>query len=231
MKLVIYLALFIFILYYLDNVSENFSDKYHSFEIKNEVNQYDVLDTDKIRSILEYKNLDNVKPDDTKEMDIYKNISWEVKPIMFDIFNNDPPINKQEEIEESNSDQKSVQKSKNLMELIQLVKIDNMIYKLLGAAYNEYFNQYFLIYEIPMKENSVKLQNSNNDVFNNYMNEKDSMEKYQNLYGYFLGKVNNKTKEVEPIHKFGPRTKIEINDVIYLALGTFQLGPLTIKKI
>ena len=233
MKLIIYLILFIMILYYLDNV-ETFSNtkKYHPFEFKNEVTQFDVLKSDKIKSILEYKDLNKVAPVDMIDMNMYGSLPWVVKPVMFDIFNNDPPVEKQEGKEEPKNEIK--QEATSLMDKIRVINMNNMEYTLLGTASNEYYNQYFLIYE-----NIVQVQPSqpktSDDKFNNYINERNDMNQHPRLYRYFLGKVNrnrqNTEQTIEVIHNIGPRSKIELNDVINLSLGTFQLGPLVVKKI
>ena len=94
---------------------------------------------------------------------------------------------------------------------------NNNKYLFLGMAYNEYYNQYYLLYEYEVQS----------DISN--ILEKEQM-KYLNykIYNYILVKINKSKPEI--IHAIGPRTKININDVVYLSYGTFQLGPLVIKN-
>jgi hypothetical protein len=37
--------------------------------------------------------------------------------------------------------------------------------------------------------------------------------------------------KINIVHRIAPRNKIEIGDVVYLSMGTFELGPLNIRKI
>ena len=49
------------------------------------------------------------------------------------------------------------------------------------------------------------------------------------IMSYVLVTFNN--DKINIIHRIAPRNKIEIGDVVYLSMGTFQLGPLNIKPL
>jgi hypothetical protein len=93
---------------------------------------------------------------------------------------------------------------------------DEIKYNLLGYAINKYYDQNYLIYEYHITEN------------NNYY-LKDNLEFLESqLYKYVLVKTRDDKSEV--IHVFGPRSKINIGDIVNLSYGVYQLGPLEIKK-
>ena len=75
-------------------------------------------------------------------------------------------------------------------------------YYLLGKAINEYYNINYLIYESPVKYNSV--------------------------YNYLLVSIIDNKQIIK--HTINLRDKININDTIYLSENTFQLGPLLIMS-
>jgi hypothetical protein len=87
-------------------------------------------------------------------------------------------------------------------------------YKLVGVASNQYYNQYYLLYENEIKAKDTPFLRNNFKYI-----------KY-NIYHYALVKIENGKQVV--IHAFGPRSKIEINDIVNLSVGNFQLGPLLI---
>jgi hypothetical protein len=76
-------------------------------------------------------------------------------------------------------------------------------YKFKGLVANEYYKQYYVLYEKEYKN------------FN--MDDK--------LYRYILVKKNPEGNYVI-VHEIPPRAKIEIGDSIYFSYGNFQLGPL-----
>ncbi len=98
------------------------------------------------------------------------------------------------------------------------IKYNNLTYKLLGIAANEYFNQYYYLYEY---ETKIKIDNIEPREELKYINNK--------VYEYLLVKIHNDKPEV--VHYVGPRNKIQVNDIVYFSMGIFQLGPLVIKKI
>jgi len=105
----------------------------------------------------------------------------------------------------------------NFDSIPQVVEHEKNKYKLVGSASNPYYYQYYLIYErkVDTKENLE-------------MREELQFINYQ-VFEYLLVKMNKLNPEIA--HHIGPRVKINLNDTIYLALGTFQIGPLIIKSI
>ena len=117
------------------------------------------------------------------------------------------------------------------MDKIKEFEVNGKKYNLIGTASNEYYNQYFLIYEREVPAENVNKEFTPDDKFSNYFREKDNMDEVNNnkLYEYILGKVNKDQPEV--IYNIGPRSKISSKDVVYFSLGTFQLGPLVVKPL
>ena len=97
--------------------------------------------------------------------------------------------------------------------------IDNNIkYHLLGVAYNHVYNQYYLIYE------SIKRQNDDNLIL------KDNMSNMKlQLYDYALVQIENNKEVIKYI--FGPRDKINYNDIVHFHKGFIKLGPFIINNI
>ena len=95
--------------------------------------------------------------------------------------------------------------------------INNETYNLMGLAINEYYNQYYLLYESNPAPNNNIILGENLSYLNYHINS------------YVLAKMHDNKPEV--LHNIGPRAKININDVVYLSAGTLQLGPLVIKSI
>jgi hypothetical protein len=91
-------------------------------------------------------------------------------------------------------------------------------YKYLGTATNVYYNQYFYIFENNIEQDTKKMQ----------VEEELKYIKNNKIYQYLLVKMH-KDNDPQIIHWVGPRNKININDVVYLSLATFQLGPLVIN--
>lgn len=256
MKLIIYLILFILLLYYLDN-KEKFAsiDKYKEFNDTNEITQYDILNSDKIKSILEYKDLNNIQPNDMNGIDLYKNKYWIMNDKGFsDIYNYESAVTKEpsmaaaapkeeppkeeppkeeppkEVTKEAPKDIPKEAPKESLMDKIKEFEVNGKKYNLIGTASNEYYNQYFLVYEREVPAENVNKEFTPDDKFSNYFKEKDNMDELNNkLYEYILGKVNKDQPEV--IYNIGARSKISTKDVVYFSLGTFQLGPLVVKPI
>lgn len=250
MKLIIYLILFILLLHYLDNKEQFTSTKtYKDFNDMNEVNQYEVLKSDKIKSILEYKDLNNIQPNDMDGIDMYKDKLWVIKNKGFsDIYNYESVVTKEVGAKVAPVEAAPAAATATpvaaiaatvvttaapkmvLLDKIKSLEVKDKKYKLIGTASNDYYNQYFLLYEREVPAVNVNKEFTPDDKFSNYFREKDNMDELNTkLYEYVLGKVKKDTPEV--IHMIGPRNKINIKDVINLSLGTFQLGPLVIKPI
>jgi hypothetical protein len=98
------------------------------------------------------------------------------------------------------------------------IDYNDNIYSLLGLAENKSYRQYYFIYE--SKVNSSRT--------NTLINEELKYNNYQ-IYEYILVKYDANTPQV--VHYIGPRNKINIDDIVYLSLGSFELGPLIIKPI
>jgi hypothetical protein len=77
---------------------------------------------------------------------------------------------------------------------------------------------YYFIYELKVSSSRTNTLISEELEYNTYQ-----------VYEYILVKYDGNTPKV--VHSIGPREKININDVVYLSLGTFELGPLVIKSI
>jgi len=75
-------------------------------------------------------------------------------------------------------------------------------HKFKGMISNEYYNQFFVLYE----------------------KEYDNLNLSEKLYTYILAK--NIDNELTIIHRIPPRHKIMFGDTIYFSYGNFQLGPL-----
>ena len=98
------------------------------------------------------------------------------------------------------------------------IEVDMKIYKLLGYAINENYNQYYLMYEYEITDPLYETTVSNDMKFLKVK-----------LYKYALVKMDKKTPHV--LHKIGAREKINLGDFVYLSYGVFQLGPFRIDKI
>ncbi len=115
-------------------------------------------------------------------------------------------------------DTKQIIESKKLTDntpkVSETMLINDTNYNLLGIASNEYYNQYYIVYEAESQEE--------NDIIENerltYLNYK--------IYTYILVQFDKGIPNVK--YFFGPRTKINVNDVVTLCQGPIQLGPLRI---
>ena len=114
-------------------------------------------------------------------------------------------------------------------------------YNYFGIAYNEFYNQYYLLYETEFNENIYNKENTtfinSGDMQFNTVNvnpdvvdSKNSEYLLSKLYQYILVKVDQKDNSTKIIHRVAPRSKININDIIYFSYGEFQIGPLVIKE-
>ena len=98
------------------------------------------------------------------------------------------------------------------------IKNDGLKYNLLGYVYNTAYRQYYLIYEAVYKQLNTNLV---------YREKLDSMD--VQAFNYALVKIEKSIPVIKYI--FGPRNKININDVVYLSQGSLQLGPLIVDNI
>ena len=179
---------------------------------------------------------------DNNPLDLYADQYWEVKPNFSDIFNNQDIIKNI-----SNADSKMPSNAPNTIssntislktEKIEIPKEikdtwqnQDLTFKFLGSAINDYYKQYYLIYESKIDE--AKLKDTNKIIaqlpaISNFVQNQLGELNYQ-VYMYALVKMDKNKPVIK--HIFGPRNKIEINDVTYLSQGVFELGPLNIQKL
>jgi hypothetical protein len=240
MKLYIYILLLVLLIIYINrqsNYLENFTDddfKAHRYDAPD---QYKVLKTDKVKPIQIDANSNQIPGFNSDELAIYSDKYWFVKNVGFsDIYNyedaggeviykvangldfDDKLQLQKPKLEETNQETKIVNRETKEKVPIEL-KYKNDNYNLLGTAINSYYNQYFYIFE-----NQVKQK-----VDNLLLEEELRFMKDETIYQYVLAKIHNNAPVI--IHWIGPRNKINLGDVTYLALATFQLGPLSIGRI
>ena len=87
------------------------------------------------------------------------------------------------------------------------INYNNNTFKFIGTANNNYHNQKFFLYEL------IK---TNHDSLN------------KKIYYYIFVVFDNEQYIIQ--QEFGPRTKINIGDIIYLLNGINQIGPYIIIK-
>lgn len=118
-----------------------------------------------------------------------------------------------------------MEKKKELNNFIIPRKIndDGVVYNLLGYATNDHYDQRYVIYESSEITDPTNLKNAIPTL-----NENMEWMKTK-IMSYVLVTFNN--DKINIIHRIAPRNKIEIGDVVYLSMGTFQLGPLNIKRL
>jgi hypothetical protein len=237
MKKYIYIVLFAILLLYINSHSKCLNEKFtdtKKFTNITAPSPYNVLKTNKVKPILIEGNSELVPGYDINSNDIYSEKYWIIKSKGFsDIYNYEDEsklhlfLNNSEDqtnkkvVQETNK--KVVQETnKNKQEKIsgppKTHKYENNDYNLIATASNDYYNQYYYLYEYLTKQN-VKLDYEENlkYITNNQ------------VYEYLLVKIRKNKLEVS--HYIGPRNKININDIVYFSLGNFQLGPLKIKKL
>lgn len=130
-----------------------------------------------------------------------------------------PQIQKKESSNQFNLDNASkvdpsLYKNKYPLEIIY----KNQTYNLLGFTYNTFYEQYYLIYEFKIR------QNNHNLVFREVLDNLNIQ-----VYKYALVKNENNNHIVKYV--FGPRSKVNINDIVYFNKGIIQIGPLLVGKL
>jgi hypothetical protein len=100
---------------------------------------------------------------------------------------------------------------------------DGVVYNLLGYATNDHYDQRYVIYESSEITDPTNLKNTIPTLNENMQWMKTK------IMSYVLVTFNNDIINI--IHRIAPRNKIEIGDVVYLSMGTFELGPLNIKRL
>ena len=235
MKKYIYIVLFAILLLYINYhskcLNENFTD---TKKINNITapSPYNVLKTNKIKPILIEGNSELVPGYDTNSNDIYSEKYWIIKSKGFSDIYNYEDESKLHLFLKSNLEEQTNNKTKQeklsgplktfkqakLSGPLKTFKYENNEYNLVATASNDYYYQYYYLYEFLTKQN-VKLDYEENLEY----------IKNNQVYEYLLVKIRKNKLEVS--HYIGPRNKININDIVYFSLGNFQLGPLKIKKL
>jgi hypothetical protein len=146
------------------------------------------------------------------------------------------PIQKKEQKKEQEQEQEQKQEQKITSyqsNLDNALKVDPLLYKnkypleiiyknqtynLLGFTYNTFYEQYYLIYEFKIR------QINHNLVFREVLDNFDIQ-----VYKYALVKNENNNHIVKYV--FGPRSKVNINDIVYFNKGIIQIGPLLVGKL
>jgi hypothetical protein len=238
MKLYIYIALFVILIIYVNSHSNYLKEKFTDQKSINNFDApspYEVLKTDKLKPILIDGNSNLVPGYDDNSTNIYGGKYWKLKTQGFsDIFNYEDkggldvflkatnmesklnvefaPVKKEEK-------QAKIFDQKNKKIIPKLFEYNSNKYNLIGTAVNKYYKQYYYLYEFLTKQNINDLD----------LEENIKYLENNRIFEYLLVKVNKNVPKVS--HYVGPRNKININDVVYFSFGTFQLGPLSIKKL
>lgn len=231
MKIIIIIVLLIlFILYYkkskcLDEHLKFSKEKFDSISYFDNMSPFEIQDVEKVGPFyIDGKSMIGT-PNDPANSNIYKDKQWEMKSGFSDIFNDNESnvgvINPEKfyniPIQKIINENSLIPSVKSTDKFPSEFEFNKSTYKLLGFAINQYYEQYYLIYE-HMIEDVDKNPTVNNDL--KFLNYK--------LYEYTLVKMKGKVPHI--LHEIGPREKININDFVYLSLGVFQLGPFHITQ-
>jgi len=119
--------------------------------------------------------------------------------------------------------QEILKKELNNFKIPNKIKDNGNVYNLLGSANNDHYDQKYVIYESPEITDPTNLKNIAPTLNENMKWMKTKIMSYV-LVTFHDNKINI-------VHRIAPRNKIEIGDVVYLSMGTFELGPLDIRKI
>lgn len=214
-KLIYFIIFLVIILYYLFNSQLKNNEKFANQEKKKPVyikKQFDFYNGPNMYDTVNF-NIDPILTDSATKIlpgydfvvnNIYKEQQWEYnkdQELSGDIANNF----KQNIIKSTGRAISSRMKDKQIPLTIY---DDDKKFDYMGIAYNKYYTQYYIIYE-------RYVENMNDDSFK--------------LFEYRLVKLN-KDKQPEIVHQFGPRAKVNLEDVVYFSYGVFQLGPLLVTN-
>ena len=168
-------------------------------DFDNYPNQYDIINDNTLKSVLQNINSDTFMINENTDMYVSE---YGGSDKYFELEN-----------------KQVISKPKKILDVPNNINVSSKEFNLLGVAYNEYYNQYYLLYEHVIK--------TNND--NNYL--EDNLNNLSNqIAEYILAKIKD-NKNIEIIHEISPRNKINYNEVVYLSYGNFQLGPLLVKSL
>jgi hypothetical protein len=229
MNIYIYICLLILLIIYIyKNQKENFTQDDLNNNNYDGTNQYDVLDTNKVRPVLTENTVNTISGFDSNDHG-NSDKHWFVKNQGFsDIYNYEDvggaiiygvanDLNVVIYKPQDNNDNNNITKNENNI-IPQTMSYNNSTFKLLGIATNSYYNQYYYIFE------KLATQQVDEPLL-----EEELKYMKQQVYEYLLVKMHNNSTVVE--HWVAPRNKVNIGDVIYFSMGTFQLGPLSIDKL
>ncbi len=166
---------------------------------------------------------ENVNPRPVSENVNPRPVSENVNPRSVSERTLNRPVNERPiaEVHKQNTLQEIIPEAKTFREksLYPLeIKNSGLKYQLLGYVYNTAYRQYYLIYEALNKQINPNL------VLREKLDNMDTQ-----TYSYALVKIEKSKPVIKYI--FGPRTKININDVVYLSQGPLQIGPLIVDNI
>lgn len=230
MKLYVYIILFVLLAIYVSRHScylEKFTTNNYDSP-----NLYDPLETEKVQPILIDSNPNAVPGWDAHGSNLYQDKLWLIKnqgfsdiynyednggEIIFNVANGFDVIVQPKQMDKSVAPIEEIQVKSN--EIPKEFNYKGSVYSLLGMGSNPYFNQYYLVYEHEVKS---KLTNT-------LIEEELEYIKNNRIFEYTLVKIKNDKPVI--VHEIGPRIKINLGDVVYFSLATFQLGPLSISKI
>ena len=222
---IIIILVIVVVLYTNSNCNENFTNANPNVSYFDN-NPYQILDTDKVGPLYIDGNTQLAPAYDRVNENIYADKYWEMKNLGFsDIYNYDdmkstPETEEKPKTSTETSTETSVSKKaiKVPSKYQSEIEVDGKKFNIIGTAINQYYDQYYLIYEY------IVVQDDKNPIINNNL-------KYLNMkyYEYALVKMKGETPVV--MHKVSPREKINTNDVVYLSYGVFELGPLQIGKL
>jgi hypothetical protein len=234
MKKYIYIVLFAILLLYVNNHSKCLNEKFTNDKKINNIkapNPFNILKTNKVKPFLIEGNSELVPAYDRKSYDVYSDKYWIIKKNGFsDIYNYEDQNILKPKLDEAKVETNQViqesttikQENNPVQEKIsgppKTYEYKKNIYNLIGTASNDYYSQYYYLYETLTKQD-VELD----------IEENLKYIKYNQVYEYLLIKIRK--NKVKISHYIGPRNKINMNDIVYFSLGNFQLGPLKIKPI
>jgi len=190
--------------------------------------KYWVIKSQGFSDIYNYEDKSNLhlflkpNPEESKEV---KEVSNPIKEESNPIKEESNPIKEESNpIKEKNKEIQEKKISDNVLKSFtfqgppKIFTYKSINYNLVATASNDYYSQYYYLYEFLTKQkNKLDYEENLKYIKNNQ------------IYEYLLVKIHKNNPEVS--HYIGPRNKININDIVYFSLGNFQLGPLKINKI
>ena len=206
--IMILILIFLIILYYSYNNKDNFTNITKNNKWNNNLYQELIVNNKHCGNT---NNLSEINNNNILMAYNYNNINPDNTNDVAEIYN----IINQKYDKDSKEIIDNVSSSKPLHYSLNITHED-IKYNLLGYAVNKYYKQHYLIYESYIIQDNDYYLKDNLDYLN------------QQLYKYVLVKTEN--NQLKIIHVFGPRSKINIGDIVNLSYGVYQLGPLEILQ-